>query len=133
MKSKQTMLMFGLAMFAVMGMMATPAFASAIQSTHTYLTVSGQVTTDSATTYGCAGIGNVSFTQNLTVVNSDNDRVRVAWNGAGCPAVDTVKVEIFVDGTEVYDVTYNTASGSATKETPINSGDNVQAYVTFYD
>lgn len=134
MTTKTTFAMFAIAAFAIGGMMVTPAFAATIASANTNLTVSGSVSTDSDSSYGCAATqGQSLFTNDLTVIDGSNDRVSVEYNGAACPDTDSVKVKIKVDGTWVHDQTYNNDYGTVTVNTSISSGDDVRAYVTFYD
>ena len=130
----QNIAMFAIAAFALSGMMVAPAFAATIASANTNLTVSGSVSTDSASSYGCTATqGQSLFTNDTTVVDGSNDRVFVEYNGSACPDTESVKVKIKVDGTWVHDQTYNNDYGTVTVYTDISSGDNVRAYVTFYD
>ena len=126
--------MFAVAAFALVGMMGAPAFAGTIVGTDTRVDVSGSVGTDSDSAYGCVATqGQTLFTNDLTVINSSNDRVFVEYNGAGCPDTDSVKVKISVNGSWVHDQIHYNAYGTVTEYTPISNGDVVRAYVTFYD
>lgn len=119
-----------IALTTTIGMM-DPAFARAITSTSTALTVSGTMTTDDDSTYACTD-GRTEFTQTLTVFNDSTGTIVVEWNGAGCSDVQTVLVEIFDSSTKVYDVLHTNSSGSVEIDTPVNNGDRIRAYVTFY-
>ena len=128
--------MFAIAAFAIGGMMVTPAFAATIASANTSLTMSGSVTTDSETRYGCdATRGQSQFTNSLTVVDGSDEGVTVEYSGGGCSDIDSVKVKIRVNNTWVHDQTYypEFGYGIVTVKTPINSGDYVIASVVFYD
>lgn len=130
---KTQIAMFAIAAFALGGMMVTPAYAAIITSANTSLTVSGSVSQDSETSYGCPSNGTAQFTNDTTVIDSSNDRVFVEYSGAACPETESTRVNIFVDGQEVHDVTYQNDYGTVTKYTPIEQDDLVQVYVTFYD
>lgn len=130
----QSITMFAIAAFALGGMMVAPAFAGTITSANTSLQVSGSISTDSRSSYGCVDTrGQTVFTQNLTVENDSDDSITLEWNGAGCSDVKTVKVSISQNGSKVYDYTHDTAYGTITIDANVNDGDRIQGYVTFYD
>lgn len=131
----QNIAMFAIAAFALSGMMVAPAFAANLASANTSTLVSGSVSTDDDTTSAsCPALGqSTNFTNSLVVIDSSNDRVFVEYNGAACPDTDSVLVKIKVNGTWVHNQVHNNDYGTVTEYTPIASGDQVRAYVTFYD